>query len=159
MWFFSTKFKDWNAETIPCFSWIYKQPDERSRHGGFVQQQLLTIRDECEWEGHVAPLIDRCSLIGKGVGFFTAFFRDSALRECRLSAQFWVWRVLVANCTLAAEIGWERDWERERERERERARERIDGDGEREVLHFTTTATEWKDFITIIWQWEKCKRF
>jgi len=53
----------------------------------------------------MAPLIDRCSLIGKGEGFFTAFFQDSALGESRLSAQFWVRRVLVANCTLAAEIG------------------------------------------------------
>lgn len=42
----------------------------------------------------------------KGCGNFIAFFRDSALRESRMSAQFWV--RCVANCTLAAEIGWER---------------------------------------------------
>ncbi len=113
--FCPTKFKDWNAETIPCFSWIYKQPDERSRHGGFVQQQLLTSRDECEWEGHVAPLIDRCSLIGKGVGFFTAFFRDSE-RKPAVSSGYGVY--LLQTAPWQQKSG-ERETEKEPERERE----------------------------------------
>ncbi len=117
--FCPTKFKDWNAETIPCFSWIYKQPDERSRHGGFVQQQLLTSRDECEWEGHVAPLIDRCSLIGKGVGFFTAFFRDSERKPAVSS-------VLGTACTCCKLHLGSRNRVRERMKKSQRERERED---------------------------------
>lgn len=111
--------KSSDALFLPCFSWIYKQTNKRSRRRGFVQwvskRQLLTSTTECKWEGHVAPVIDRCSLIEKGVGFFTAFLWDSALRESRLSTRFWARLVLVANCILAAEMGRERETEGERE--------------------------------------------
>lgn len=69
----------------------------------------------------MAPLIDRCSLIGKGVGFFTAFFRDSALRESRLSVQFWVQRVLVEKLHLGR-----RNRVRDRLKKSVQERERID---------------------------------
>ncbi len=87
----------------------------------------------------MAPLIDRCSLIGKGVGFFTAFFRDSERKPAVSS-------VLGTACTCCKLHLGSRNRVRERMKksQRERERERIDGDGdgEIEVLHFTTTSTE-----------------
>lgn len=130
----------------PILWWIYKQTNKRSRHRGFVQwvskRQLLTGTTECKWEGHVAPVIDRCSLIEKVVCFFTASLWDSALGEadCQLGSGYGLYLLQTAY--------WQQKWgERETEWERERE-DRWDGERGGAFHNYSHRV----NFITTIWE-------